>query len=109
MVNLNRRLIMNCARISRPLTRQTKKSLQQLKQVLCTAPLLRTFDPQFPIVVTTDASGFAIGAVIEQDDDMFRRPVAYFSRAMNPHEQNYHAQEQELLAIVEAPFIGVPP
>jgi RNase H-like domain found in reverse transcriptase len=52
--------------------------------------------------VTTDASGFAIGAVLEQDEDGFRRPVAYFSRTMNPHENNYHAQEQEILAIVEA-------
>jgi hypothetical protein len=53
-------------------------------------------------VVTTDASDFAIGAVLEQDEHGSRRPVAYFSRTMNPHEHNYHAQEQELLAIVEA-------
>jgi hypothetical protein len=53
-------------------------------------------------VVNTDASLFAIGAVLEQDKDGFRRLVAYFSRTMNPHEQNYHAQYQELLAIFEA-------
>ena len=113
MVNFYRRFIMNCARISRPLTQltgntpftwdnKTQEAFELLKQALCTAPVLRTFDPHLPIVVTTDASGFAIGAVLEQDEDGFRRPVAYFSRTMNPHEQNYHAQEQELLAIVEA-------
>jgi hypothetical protein len=53
-------------------------------------------------VAATDASGFSIGAVVEQDEDGFRRSVSYYSRTMNPHEQNYHAQEQELLAIVEA-------
>jgi hypothetical protein len=113
MVNFYRRFIMNCARISRPLTQltgstpfiwddKTQKSFEQLKQALCTAPFLRTFDPQLPVVVTTDASGFAIGAVLEQDEDGFRRPADCFSRSMNPYDQNYHAQEQELLAIVEA-------
>jgi RNase H-like domain found in reverse transcriptase len=76
--------------------------VDQLKKALCTAPVLRTLDPKLPIIVTTDASGFVIGAVLEQDEANSRRPVAYFSRTMNPHEQNYHAQEQELLAIVES-------
>jgi hypothetical protein len=113
MVNFYHRLIMNCARISRPRTQltgntpftwedNTQKAFEQLKQALCTAPVLHTFYPQLPVVATTDASGFAIGAALEQDEDGFRRPVAYFSRSMNPHEQNYHVQEQELLAIVEA-------
>jgi hypothetical protein len=110
MVNFYLRFIMNCARISRPLTQltgntpftwdeNTKKAFEQLQQALCTAPVLRISDPQLPIVVTTDASGFAIGAVLEQDEDGLRRPVAYFSRTMNPHEQNYHVHEQETLAI----------
>jgi hypothetical protein len=113
MVNFYRRFIKNCARISRPLTQLTEntpftwdnekqKVFEYLKQALCTAPVLRTFDPKLPIVVTTDASGFAIGAVLEQDEYGSRRPVAYFSHTMNQHEQKYHAQEQELLAIVEA-------
>ena len=113
MVNFYRRFIKNCAHISRPLTQLTgnvefewtdctEKAFNSLKTALCTAPVLRTYDPNLPITVTTDASGFAIGAVLEQDEDGVRRPVAYFSRTMNPHEQNYHAQEQELLAIVES-------
>jgi hypothetical protein len=77
---------------------KTQEAFERLKQALCTAPVLRKFDTRLP----TDASGFAIGAVLEQKEDGFRRAVAYFSRKMNPHEQNYHAQEQELLAIVES-------
>ena len=113
MVNFYRRFIKNCAHIARPLTQltgnvdfvwseTTQSSFEILKHALCSAPVLRTYDPVLPITVTTDASGFAIGAVLEQDEDGIRRPVAYFSRTMNPHEQNYHAQEQELLAIVES-------
>jgi hypothetical protein len=90
MVNFYRRFVMNCARISRPLTQltgntpftlddKTRKAFEQLKQAVCTAPVLRTFDPQFPIVLTTNTSGFAIGAVLVQEEDGFRRPVAYFS------------------------------
>jgi RNase H-like domain found in reverse transcriptase len=80
----------------------TQSSFENVKRALCSAPVLRTYDPALPITVTTDASGFAIGAVLEQDEDVMRRPVAYFSRTMNPYEQNYHAKEQELLAIVES-------
>jgi hypothetical protein len=113
MVNFYRRFIRNCAAISRPLTKLTgnsefvwdevsQNSFDRLKTTLCSAPVLRTYDPSLPIQVTTDASGNAIGAVLEQEEDGYRRPVAFFSRTMNPHEQNYHTQEQELLAIVEA-------
>jgi type II secretory ATPase GspE/PulE/Tfp pilus assembly ATPase PilB-like protein len=69
---------------------------------LCSAPVLRRYDPALPITVTTDASGFAIGTVLEQEEDGMGRPFAYFSPTMNPHEQNYHEQEQEILAIVES-------
>jgi RNase H-like domain found in reverse transcriptase/Integrase zinc binding domain len=40
--------------------------------------------------------------VLERDEANSRRPVAYFSRTMDPHDQNYHAQEQKLFAIVES-------
>jgi hypothetical protein len=113
MINFYRRFITSCARISKPLTQltgntpfkwdgATQDAFDQLKKTLCTAPVLRTFDPKLPIIVTTDASGFAIGTVLEQDEANYRRPVAYFSRTMNPHEQNYNAQEQELPRIVES-------
>jgi putative transposase len=102
MVNFYRRFIMNCARTSRPFAQligntpftwgeKTQKAFEQLKQTLCTAPVLPIFDRKLPFLATTDAAGFAIGAVIEQEKDGFRRSVAYFSRTMNPDEQNYCA------------------
>jgi Reverse transcriptase (RNA-dependent DNA polymerase)/RNase H-like domain found in reverse transcriptase len=98
MINFYRRFITSCARVSKPLTQltcntpfkwdgATQDAFEQLKKALCTAPVRRTFDPKLPIIVKTDASGFAIGAVLE-DEANSRRPVAYFSRTMNPHEQN---------------------
>jgi hypothetical protein len=61
MVSFYRRFIMNCIRISKPLTQltgdapftwdvKTQKAFEQLKQALCTAPVRRTFGPQLPVV-----------------------------------------------------------
>ena len=46
--------------------------------------------------MTTDASKFAIGAVLSQDG----KPVCYASRTLNPCETNYSVTEKELLSIV---------
>jgi hypothetical protein len=119
MVNFYRRFIMNCARISRPLTQltvntpftwddNTQKAFKQLKQALCTAPVLRTFDPQLTIVETTDASGFAIGAVLEQDEDGFRRPVAYFSRTMIHMNKTIALRSKNSSLLSKLSVIGVP-
>lgn len=113
MINFYRRFIKGCADIARPLTYLTGKvpfkwnraasdAFERLKVAVSSAPVLRCFDPTLPIFVTTDASGYAVGGVLEQDADGARRPVAYFSRTMNPAELNYHPQEKELLAIVES-------
>ena len=41
-----------------------QKHLKQLKEAVCSAPVLILPDPTLPYVVTTDASGYAIGACI---------------------------------------------
>lgn len=51
-----------------------------------------------PFELTTDASNFAIGAVLSQD----RHPVTFISRTLNSTEQNYATNEKEILAIVWA-------
>ena len=50
----------------------------------------------------TDASDFAIGAVLSQRDEENRlHPVAFHSRKFSPAEINYEIHDKELLAIVE--------
>ena len=50
-----------------------------------------------PIALTVDASGAAIGAVLEQNLGSWQ-PVAFFSRKLRAAEQKYSAFDRELLA-----------
>lgn len=108
-----RRFIENMATVARPLTELTgnvdfewsphcENAFLSLKSKAMTAPVLRAFDPALPSVLSTDASGCAVGAVLEQDDESGRRPVAFFSQTLSIHEQRYTIRERELLAIVQS-------
>ena len=55
-----------------------------------------------PFLLTTDASGYTVGAVLSQDTEKLQRPLAYASRTLNKAELNYSSVEKELLAIVWA-------
>ncbi|KXZ75892.1 hypothetical protein TcasGA2_TC031012 [Tribolium castaneum] len=54
------------------------------------------------ILLTTDASNYAIGAVLSQGTIGSDLLVAFASRTLNEHEVNYSTIEKELLAIVWA-------
>ena len=80
---------------------EADRAFSELKQKLAENVLL-TF-PRFdrPFVLTTDASGTAIGGVLQRRDDHgFLRPLTFFSRALNKAELNYATIEQEALSIV---------
>ena len=113
MVNFYRRFIKNCSNISKPLTELTKnvmfqwgdvqeKAFIMLKNCLTSAPVLRYFDPKCPIIITTDASKFALGAVMEQVFSDGTHPVAFLSKTLNAAEQNYAPHNSEMLGIVYA-------
>jgi hypothetical protein len=59
-------------------------------------------DSKLPFVVSTDASDYAIGAVLQQDHGSGLQPIAYLSRKLNSAGRNYPVHEKELLAIVHA-------
>lgn len=61
---------------------------------------IELFQPDFSkaFELTTDASNFAIGAVLSQN----QKPITFISRTLNKTEQNYATNEKELLAIVWA-------
>jgi hypothetical protein len=81
---------------------EEKDAFNRLKQQLTEAPVLLLPDPTKSFVVTTDASDFAIGAVLSQNQGRGEQPIAYESRKMSPAELNYPVHEKELLAIVHA-------
>jgi hypothetical protein len=78
-----------------------QKAFEALKQRLTTAPVLWHFDLILSIIVETDTSDFAIGAVRSQKKDMVQ-PVAFYSRKMTATELNYDIYDKEILAIVSS-------
>jgi len=113
MINFYGRFIRSIAEIAVPWTRLTGNvdfqrsadadaSFQRLKVLATSAPVLRGFDKRHPIYLSTDASGYAIGAVLKQDDGHGRWPVAFFSQVSNIREQRYSIRERELMAVVQA-------
>ena len=75
----------------------------KLKAATATRPCARRCPtPKLPFVVHTDASGFATGAVLQQDQGKGLQPIAFLSKKMLPAETRYPVHEQELLAIIHA-------
>jgi len=73
-----------------------------LKKRFTTAPILSHFDVARPVIIETDASDFAIGAVLSQrDEENQLHPVVFHSRKLQPAEINYEIHDKELLAIVD--------
>ena len=92
--NFYRRFIEGFSKICYPLTELTKKTNEKfdwkanlrnqiafdtLKKHFTEAPILRHFEPVWPMVIETDASDFAIGAVLSQVIDGRLHPIAYHS------------------------------
>src|SRR3954466_8220426 len=74
--------------------------MNELKQAITTEPVLINPDHKLPFTVVTDASGFAVGAALCQDQGNGLQPVSFMSKKMLPAEKNYPVHEQELLAII---------
>ena len=55
----------------------TNKALVKLKELLCTTPLLQPPDISKPFIITTDASGYAVGGILSQGKIESDLPVAY--------------------------------
>ena len=69
-------------------------ALQQLKEILATAPVLQYFDVNKPTVMQCDAALSGLGACILQNC----KPVEYASQSLTATERDTYAQiEKEML------------
>ncbi|MBW0583775.1 hypothetical protein O181_123490, partial [Austropuccinia psidii MF-1] len=85
-----------------PLNEEALRQFHQLKEAFTIAPILSHFDPSLPTIVETDASDYALGAVMSQISDSEKHPIAFDSLKIFPAELNYEIHEKEFLGIVWA-------
>ncbi|GJU44063.1 putative reverse transcriptase domain-containing protein [Tanacetum coccineum] len=102
-----RRFIEGFSKIIKPLTKLTQKNknyiwgeeqesaFQLLKQKLCEAPILALPEGNDDFVIYCDASLQGLGAVLMQREKV----IAYASRQLKPHEENYTTHDLELGAV----------
>ena len=105
-----RRFIEDFSRIAAPMTRLTRKEVkfelddrckeafQELKRRLTSAPILIVPDRGQGYIVYCDVLRSGLGCVLMQSG----RVVAYGSRHLKNHEQNYPTHDMELAAVVFA-------
>lgn len=122
--NFYRRFIRNYSKIVAPLTALSKgakagkkpgpidwgyreeQAFREVKAAFTQAPVLRHYDPRAKLRMETDASQFAIAAILSQllfegEEQAAWYPIAFWSRKLIPAECSYETHDSELLAIVE--------
>ena len=75
-----------------------QKAFTELKHHLCCAPVLTLLDLQQPFEIETDASDYAIGAVLTQQG----HPVACHSETLSDTVRKYPTYDKEMYSIVQA-------
>ena len=106
-----RRYVRDFAAIARPLHHLTEKmkefhwnpeahkAFEQLKDCLTSSPILAFPSMKEPFILYTDASQFAIGAVLAQLQKGLERVICYASKSLNKAQSLYSTTKCELLAI----------
>ena len=75
-----------------------QKAFIELKHRLCSAPVLTLLDVQQPFEIETDASNYAIWAVLTQQG----HPVAYHSETLSDTVHKYPNYDKEMYSILQA-------
>ncbi|CAH8508541.1 unnamed protein product [Dicrocoelium dendriticum] len=114
MVNYYNRFIPDCSRLLQPLTDLLKGksrkfeptaeaivAFDKIKQALSNATALSHMktDVDAPLVLRTDASQTAVGAVLQQLINNQPQPLSFFSKKLQPAQTRYSTFGRELLAI----------
>ena len=115
MASYYRKFIPNYSRITEPINKLLKKNQRFVwcekcsesfneiinNKLLINPPILVFPDFSLEFILTTDASGTGLGAVLSQiDRNGVQHANGYASRLLNTAEKNYSATELECLAVV---------
>ena len=113
LVGYYRRFIDNYSNLAKPLLQLTRKDVifhwgpahdaafQALKDALCSDPILAYPVDGLPWILDTDASNYAIGAVLSQrHPDGKERVVCYGSKVLTDSQRNYCTTKRELFAVI---------
>ena len=114
LANYYRRFVPDYFKIAEPLHKLLRKgatynwntachkAFTELKHRLVTPPVLTYPDFKLPFLLYTDASDFALGAVLSQIQDGKERVVSYWNRQLTKPERGYSTTQREALAAVSA-------
>jgi len=83
-------------------TKEEEAAFDKCRKSLERATELVHPDPAAELIVTTDASDIAIGAVIEQVSNGRVQPLAFLSKKLKQAQRKYSPYDRELLAIYTA-------
>ncbi|CAB0004121.1 unnamed protein product [Nesidiocoris tenuis] len=79
---------------------QCDSAWHNVRQLIASAPILKTPDFSEKFCLFTDASTVGLGVCLGQSVDNKIYPVAFASRKLKPAERNYSAYELEMLAVI---------
>ncbi|KAG0435471.1 Retrovirus-related Pol polyprotein from transposon 17.6 [Dictyocoela muelleri] len=87
---------------SRKISEKTKKAIDEVKYEINKAMPLKLPDLDKPFTIYTDASNFALGAVLTLKYDNKDIPIFFHSQKLLPSEINYTTTEKECQSIIKA-------
>ena len=115
MINFYNSFVPDMATLREPLNALLKKdttfqwneecenAFRKTKEILQSDLLLTHFNPNLPISISADASGYGLGAVIlHQFPDGKVKAIQHAARSLTPAEKKYAQIEKEALALVFA-------
>lgn len=112
IINWYRRFIPNVAEISTPLVNLTKKdvkfeitsavleAIDKLKDNLTDETMLIYPDFEQTFILSTDASGLGVGAILSQMRNGYEKPIAFASQKFKKAQLNYTVTEKELMGVI---------
>ena len=78
-----------------------QKAVEEIKEAFLSPMILRHYDPALRTILQTDASDYAMGAVLSQiDKDGREWVVSFASNSLDTAQRNYSVTEKECLAVV---------